>query len=480
MESTKETDRIFEYFHAISRIPRCSGNEKAVSDYLVAFAESRGIEVFQDEYLNVVMKKPASEGYEDAPAVMLQGHMDMVCVKTEDSCHDFETEPLEIIEEEGFLKAVGTTLGADNGIAVALIMAFMAAENLRHPALEGVITTCEETGMDGALGLDGNKLKSKILVNLDSEEEGVFLASCAGGVNNLVRIPIRWEKPLAYEKAFRIRIRGLRGGHSGADIDKRRGNAIMLMGRLFESIEGQKFQVFDLRGGNKRNAIADASEVRISCPESGAEKLEKTLRHLESIFREEFGPAEPDLEILMEEIDLGIRVIEEKSLARLMNLLRLIPDGIQTMSARIPGLVESSTNVGVMRIEGNEILLSSAVRSSTKSLKEEINHRIGKLCRLLEAEMILDADYPEWTYRPDSPVRDIFMDAYEELFEKKAIVGAVHAGLECGFMGEKIPGIDMIALGPDMFDVHSPRERLDMASVERTWLLVKTALEKIR
>lgn len=479
METSREFESILAYFKEISAIPRCSGDEKAVSDYLLGFAQSRGIEVRQDEHLNILMKRPASPGREASPTVLLQGHMDMVCVKTEDSDHDFETEGLDLYEEDGFLKARNTTLGADNGIAVAYIMALMASRDLSLPALEGLVTTAEETGMDGAVGLDASDIRARVLVNLDSEEEGVFLASCAGGVNNRIRLPLRWEAPAGMDKAFKLRIGGLTGGHSGADIDKNRANAIKLAGRLLEALDPKRFRLFDAKGGNKRNAIPDYCALWVACSEAESEALAETVRAWEAVFRKESGQVEPDLVIRLEASEPARRILEPRSLRALTDLLRLMPAGIQTMSPGIPGLVESSVNPGVLAFEKDSAVLSSSVRSSVRSLKDEINGRIACLCRLVGADMSLDSDYPEWTYNPHSPVRELMMKTYEEMYGKPASVEAIHAGLECGLLGEKMPGIDMISLGPDMFDVHSTRERLDLASVDRTWQLLKKTLERI-
>ena len=480
MEETKAIDSILGYFREICKIPRCSGNEKAVSDFLLDFAERQGMEVIQDDSLNIIMKKPATIGYESSPVLMLQGHMDMVCVKEEKSKHDFESSPLLIEERDGFLSACNTSLGADNGIAVAYMMAIVADKTLKHPALECVITTSEETGMDGVIGLDTKGLKAKTLINLDSEEEGVFLASSAGGINNKVKLHVELENEFDGDCCRKICIKGLRGGHSGSEIDKGRGNAIKLAGRLLSKLDPSGFRLLDIYGGSKRNAIAEHCCIEIVHSSEYAEALDKTINRMEKIFRSELRSTEPELKIEIEEKLKKNGMMDKRSTENLISFLRLMPNGVQTMSADILGLVESSINLGVINKDGNELVINSSVRSSIKSLKDEINGRVGNLCRLLGADMKLEADYPGWEFVLESNIREIMKKTYMNLFGKEPLVQAIHAGLECGFLKEKMPDLDIISIGPDMFDVHSTRERLDIASTERTWQLIVKTLENIR
>jgi dipeptidase D len=475
----KGIDLILGYFREICKIPRCSGNEKAVSDFLLNFAGRHGVEAVQDENLNIIMKKAATIGYESAPTVMLQGHMDMVCVKTEESEHDFESDPLDIEEIDGFLSAKETSLGADNGVAVAYIMAIVADKKLKHPALECVITTSEETGMDGAIGLGTEGLNSKILINLDSEEEGVFLASSAGGVNNQVNMHVAWENVFANGSGSEICIKGLKGGHSGAEIDKGRGNAIKLMGRLLAELDGNKLRLLNIDGGSKKNAIAGHCRAEVVCLYEYKEELEGAVARMERVFRNEFRSVEPELRIEIEEKPIKGEMMDKRSMENLVSFLRLVPNGVQTMSGDVPALVESSINLGIIKTEGNKIIITSSARSSVKSLKDEINGRVGSLCDLLEADMKLEADYPGWEFVPESYIREIMKKTYRQLFGKEPVVQAIHAGLECGFLKEKMPGLDIISIGPDMFDIHSPRERIDIASTERTWQFIVKTLENI-
>jgi len=480
MEANKAIDEIMEYFKAISKIPRCSGNEKAVSDYLLNFAKSHGLEAVQDDNLNIIIKKPASIGYQNFKTVMLQGHMDMVCVKTEESRHDFQKDPLQLQEKDGFLSAKGTSLGADNGIALAYIMAIIASKNLKHPPLECLITTSEETGMDGVIGLDAGELKSEILINLDSEEEGIFLASSAGGVNNQVDIKIIREEFSEKALCYEICIKGLKGGHSGSEIDKGRGNAIKLMGRLLSELGINKFRVSDIEGGSKRNAIADRCCVEIVfCPDH-MEEIEETVKRVEKTLKNELKSADPGLKIEMTERARSKTSMDKRSTEKLVSFLRLMPNGVQTMSMEVDDLVESSINIGLINVEENRLIITSSVRSSLGSLKDEINGRVESICKLLGAEMKLEADYPGWEFARESYIRDVMKESYLSLFGKEAQVKAIHAGLECGFLKEKMPCLDTISIGPDMFDVHSPRERIDISSTQRTWHFLIKTLENIK
>jgi len=475
-----ETGEMLQYFREISKIPRCSGNEKAISDFLLAFARENEIEAQQDESLNIIMKIPASKGYEDAPVVMLQGHMDMVCVKTEESSHDFENDPLKLVEKDGFICAEGTSLGADNGVALAYIMAVAADKSLRHPELECLVTTSEETGMEGVIGLKTEKLNAGILINLDSEEEGVFLSSSAGGVNNITRIDVRRKREPWHECCHEICIKGLKGGHSGAEIDKGRANAISLMGRLLAELDPGVFGIAGIYGGTKKNAIADRCCAEIVSSFESAEGLKETAGRMEKIFKNEFKSVDPELEIQISESSSKRESFDKASAEKLVAFLRLVASGVQTMSKEVPGLVESSINLGLAATNENQIEITASVRSSVKSLKDEINGRVALICSLLGAEMELNSDYPGWEFVSESRIRDVMKDSYMELYGKEPSVEAIHAGLECGFLKEKMPDLDIIAIGPDMSDVHSTRERLDMASAERTWRLLIKTLENIK
>lgn len=476
---------VFRHFEALTQIPRESGNEKAVSDYLVAFGERLGLEVIQEECLNVIIKKKGTVGYENAPHVILQGHMDMVCVKKDEIEFDFAKDAIPLVVEGDFVKTDGTTLGADNGIALAMAMAVLESEVLAHPPLTALFTVAEETGMDGVIGLKPENISGDILINIDSEEEGTLLASCAGGVNTIVSLPIE-RMNTSIESSYLLKIKGLKGGHSGMEINQNRANAIKLLGRVIEMLPMHfGVELLSVSGGDKMNAIAKYAELQIGVTDAeilNFDKVKSLLNRIESIFKTEFETSDPGLELTIEPVELptGKRVLSRNSVANLRSILRLIPYGVQTMSANIPGLVESSNNIGVLTMHENHIEFSSAVRSSVKTLKDEINTRIQTICELTGAEMKLVSDYPEWPYKVDSPIRDIMADTWKNLYDTNIKVDAIHAGLECGLLKEKVGDIDMVSLGPNLYDVHTPMEKMSIGSVERVYNFLLEVLKAVK
>ncbi len=472
---------IFKNFEEIAKIPRCSGNEKKISDYLVKFAKDLDLEVIQEESLNVIIKKPATNGYEKAKSVILQGHMDMVCTKIEDLEFDFEKDSIQLVTEGDLLRAKGTTLGGDNGIAVAMIMSILQDNSLEHPEVIALITTEEETGMDGVLNLDPKNISGDILINLDSEDEGVALASCAGGVKNVVELPINWTDASGSKSCLNIDIKGLLGGHSGIEIDRNRANAIVLLGRLLQKIEKEmSVDIVSINGGEKMNAIAKMAQVTLQVDEQEEEKLRAIIKSEEQVFKNEFAVSDPDIFIEVGQAEVSKKVFTQQTKDSVIVLLRLIPNGVQTMSASIEGLVESSNNIGVLETENDQVIFSSAIRSSVKSLKDELNSRIELVCGLTGAEMKLVADYPEWQYEVDSPIRDLMIDVFKEKFGRELKIDAIHAGLECGFLKEKLGDIDMVSIGPDIRDVHTPGENLSISSTERVYDFLVDVLSKIK
>ena len=472
---------IFKNFEAISKIPRCSGNEKQISDYLVKFAENLGLEVIQEGSLNVIIKKPASKGYENARTVILQGHMDMVCTKVEGVEFDFDKDSIELVTQGDLLRAKETTLGADNGIAVAMIMSILEDKSLNHPQVIALITTEEETGMDGVLNLDSKNISGDILINLDSEDEGTALASCAGGVKNLVELPIKWTKANNEKSFFSIKISGLLGGHSGIEIDRNRANAIKLLARLLEDLDKQlDIDLADISGGEKMNAIAKMAQATLAVAKEDENKFKDITKIWEKIFKDEFQISDPDIAIEIKEGKKTNEIFSKPTKNSLITILRLIPNGIETMSSSIEGLVESSNNIGVLEIEDEKIIFSNAIRSSIKSLKDELNSRIDIICKLTGAQMKLIADYPEWQYKVESPIRDLMSKVYEDKYDKKLKINAIHAGLECGFLKEKLGDIDMISIGPDIRDVHTPNENLSISSTERVYEFLVEVLRQVK
>lgn len=477
---TLQPEALFANFEALTNIPRESGNEKAVSDYLVEFAKLNGLEVIQEPSNNVIIKKPGTAGFEKAPTVILQGHMDMVCVKEAGLDFDFEKDAIPLKIDGDMICTEGTTLGADNGIAVAMAMTVLASKELAHPPLVALITVAEETGMDGVLNLIPENISGDILINIDSEEEGVFLSSCAGGVKNRVTLPVRKEVIGQEQKAYTIAIKGLMGGHSGIEINKNRANAIKLLGRLLVELSHLDAHIARVSGGEKMNAIAKMAEVDVVISAKKVEALEEAVRIFAETVQNEYKTADPQIQVTMVSCDIPELVLTDESMDQLTFILRQMPFGVQTMSADIDGLVESSNNIGVLQMQDKTIVMESAVRSSVKSLKAEINGRIQLLCDMTGAKMELIADYPEWEYKVDSPIRDLMVKVYQDMFDVSPKVDAIHAGLECGFLKEKVGDIDMISIGPNMWDVHTPQEKLSISSTQRVYKFLCEVLSNIK
>ncbi|SHH71515.1 aminoacyl-histidine dipeptidase [Clostridium grantii] len=480
--SNLKPKEVFHYFEEISEIPRGSGNEQEISNYLVQFAKNNNLEYFQDEFLNVIIKKPGTNGYENSPIVILQGHMDIVCEKSEEIYHDFLKDPLKLRINEDFVKATGTTLGADNGIAVAYALAILASKDIQHPPIEVLITTEEETGMGGAANLDGNMLEGKILINIDSEEEGELLTSCAGGVRSKVKLPINWVELQSEYKFVMLKIKGLKGGHSGMEIVKGRGVASKLIGRvLFDIAKDIEFYLSSIKAGAKMNAIPRNAEATLLISDIEVKKLSELVDKWNEIFKNELKGIDDDVLLEMNILEeKSKKVFSKKTRNRVINILTTMPQGVQTMSNDICGLVQSSTNLGVVSTEEDCVMFESAVRSSIGSLKDEITNRIKVVAKVNQAKQTLVSSYPEWQYKKDSYIRDLFGSVYEKMYGDKPKITAIHAGLECGLLKEKLGDIDMISFGPNMFDVHTPEERLSISSTERTWKYLLKVLKEIK
>lgn len=473
-------DNVFDYFEQICKIPHGSFHEKALSDYIVAFAKERGFYCRQDERNNVLIKKPGTAGYEASPALILQGHIDMVCDKNADVSHDFLTEGLHIYIDGDYIKARGTTLGADNGIAAAYMLALLDAKDIPHPPLECVFTVEEEIGMGGATDFDAFDLEGKRFLNMDTEEEGHLMVSCCGGRRMRMYLPAERTAADAQKKAYRLSIRGLKGGHSGADIHLQRASANVLMGRLLlELREKTDFDLVSVDGGNMDNAICReaAAVVLLSSAEEGT----AVLAQMQEIFRREYKDRESDILLAMEAVTEAVpQVLTAEVRDNVIALLQLLPYGVQTMDTNMEGLVESSSNIGIVKTTEEHIYIDNAVRGSVESRKDAICKKIAVLGELCGAEVVGVNDYPGWQYNPDSKLLEIFKEAWIEKFGKEPKVVAIHAGLECGLFAEKIPDLDLISLGPDMYDVHTPDERLSISSTIRVWEYLKMVLQKLQ
>lgn len=470
-------ERVFHYFEELTKIPRCSFDEKRVSDYLKSVGVGLGLETIQDEALNIIIKKPASKGYESKPTVIIQGHMDMVCDKSEGFDIDFSKDPIPFEVRDGLIMAPNTTLGADNGIAVAMGLAILEDKTLEHPPLEVLITTNEESGMTGAAQLDKRSLSGKILINIDSEEEGKLLVSCAGGKRFSIEFPLSYkdsEKP-----SYILKVSGLKGGHSGMEIDKGRGNSNRLLARALDGLREIDYDLCHIEGGSKSNVIPRLSSAIIGLADSDIEKAKVIVNEMEKCFKGELSTSDPDVTLTLERTKDREKAFEGSVKSRVIAALLLVPNGVNSMSMDIEGLVESSNNMGVISTLEDKVVVENAIRSSVKSLKDMLSRQMEIIAESLGANWSSSGEYPAWQYRKDSYIRDLFAQTYKEISGKEIEIEAIHAGLECGLFYELLGDIDMVSLGPDMWGVHAPGERLSIDSVERTYNILVEVLSKI-
>lgn len=473
-----EPEEVFHWFEEICGIPHGSGDTGRISDFLVDFAQKRSLKYRQDRSNNVIIWKDASEGYEDSEPVMLQGHMDMVCEKEPDCDIDFSEDGLRLKLEDGIISADGTTLGGDDGIAVAYALAVLDADDIAHPPLEAVFTVDEEIGMLGAAALDCSDLKSRIMLNLDSEDEGHLLVSCAGGVTAEAHLPV--QKAAVTGRKARLVVMGLQGGHSGMEIDKGRGNACQLLGRtLYELKQKCDYRLNGMKGGLKDNAIPREAEAELILLEKDGEKV---IRAMEQVYQKEYSVTDPQVKLLWEEEEdpESQTAMTEEATAKAVTALVNLPGGIQRMSFDIPGLVQTSLNLGIMRTDDTEISFSFSVRSSVGTEKAELVQRIRCLMEALGGSVSCTGEYPAWEYRQESALRDLMVQIYEEQYGEKPLVEALHAGVECGLFADKLPGLDCVSFGPDMDDIHTTKESMNVESVRRTWKYVLEILKRLK
>lgn len=460
-----------EIFRTLTTIPRDSGDEKKVAEYLVSFARERGLEAVTDEVHNVVIRKPGTAGYEKSPALVLQSHSDMVYIKSDESAHDYNS-PLKLVEKDGFLSADGTSLGADNGIGMAFALALLDSTDLPHPPLEALFTTGEETGMEGVSGLSPTVLTGRRMINMDSEWEGTFTVGCAGGVSPVFTRKADWEKAPAGYKSYKITIQGLLGGHSGVEIEKGRGNSIRMLARvLYAANTRLGVSVSAISGGTKMNAIPNRSEAILSAQDADA--LKELVAKYDAAFKYELSGSDKDVSLTMESCDSSGKVLAADTLRDVLLLLLAIPVNVQTMNMHLQDLVESSNNIGILRCDDNAVTITCAIRSSVRTLKFLIRDQMTVLAHAAHADISFNNDYPEWAFDVNSPLRDKAVAVYEEMYGKKPEVISVHGGLECGFFKAVYPDMDMISTGPNLTDVHTPQEKLEIASAERVyaWLV---------
>ena len=471
-----EPESVFYYFEQLCAIPHGSGNTKAISDYLVHFAKEQGLRYIQDEANNVILFGEASPGYEYHPAVILQGHMDMVCEKDEGCPINMDTDGLDVTHDGQYVFARGTTLGGDNGIAVAYAMAILADRTLAHPPLEVIITVDEEVGMLGADVIDLSMLKGRTLLNLDSEEEGIFTVACAGGATATISVPA--PRHPVYGPCIKLTVDGLQGGHSGVEIHKNRANANKVMGELLRRVRDvMPFCLTSLSGGAKDNAIPRSCQMTAVMLGVNPERINDITAQLQAEIREKYD--EPEVAITGDNVEaLGGNALSTELTDQVIKLLCDLPNGVQKMSADIEGLVQTSLNLGIVNL-AQELRLTLSVRSSVNTEKLALLEKLKKLAQQSGAEYSQMGDYPAWEYKAESRLRDTMVKVYEEMYGAQAQIVAIHAGLECGLLSEKLPGLDCVSIGPEMHDIHTSRERLGIQSVERTWEFILEILKRL-
>jgi dipeptidase D len=472
---------VWKYFAEISKIPRGSKNEKQIAAYVMQKAKEFGLEAKQDKFMTVVVRKPASPGYENKPMICLQGHLDMVCEKNKDKVHDFEKDPIELVREGNILRANGTTLGADNGIAVATNLAIMEDKSLVHGPLEFLFTIDEETGLTGASNLKAGFIQSKILMNLDSEEEGELYVGCSGGKNTIGFWKLSYENSPGKSVAAIVRVKGLKGGHSGLEIDKGRGNSLKIINRALITLADLGARLASIEGGNKSNAIPREAEALVFLPAAKLNQAKKTVAAFNAVAKAELASVEPDLIVELEikkDLKKG-KVIKKQQQALLLKTIAGLPHGVIKMSADIPGLVETSTNVAVIRTEKGKITLTTSQRSSVATEILEICQSVVSVFELGGAKANTTDGYPGWKPNLASPILKLAKSTYQQLYGKEPAVKAIHAGLECGIIGEKYPGMDMVSFGPTLQAVHSPDEKIYIDTVDKFWKFLLGILKNV-
>lgn len=471
-----EPANVLRFFEEICAIPHGSGNTKMISDYLVAFAKERNIRYIQDEANNVLLFQKGTCGMENHEPVILQGHMDMVCEKDEDCPLDMDVDGLDLTHDGTSIFAKGTTLGGDDGIALAYALALLDDTTIPHPPLEVIITVDEEIGMLGAAVIDLSELKGRTLVNLDSEEEGVFTVSCAGGATATITLPV--ERRAVYGPCIRLAVDGLQGGHSGVEIHMNRANANKVMGEFMSRIQNlMPLCLTSYTGGSKDNAITRSAQVTLVAMGTHLERINDIAEALQAEIREKYN--EPEATVQAFDVDaLGGNALTTEATAKVIGLLCAAPNGVQAWSKDIEGLVQTSLNMGIAKL-GDTMKVTCSVRSSVNGEKVELLGQLEKLAEFYGASFDVMGEYPAWEYKADSKLRDTMVKLYVDMFGKEPEVVAIHAGLECGLLGEKLPGLDCVSIGPQMHDIHTSREKLEIASVERTWKFLLEILKAL-
>ena len=474
--SNLEPQSVFGFFEEISSIPRGSGNTKEISDYLVSFAKSKNFEYYQDSINNVIIIKEASKGYEKSEPLIIQSHMDMVCEKLSDLSKDMSTEPIELVLDGDLILANGTTLGADDGIGMAIMLALLSDDSLLHPRIEAVFTSDEEIGLIGAFGIDVSPLKGKKMLNLDTDDDKTFTVSCAGGTTVKMYIPV--NRAEFNGTAFEVEISGLCGGHSGESIHKGSANSNSLMARLLSMHASEAdIRISSINGGLKDNAIPVRTTAVVLTDNS--EALKETILKAKEIFKNAYSVTDPTLDITFKECEY-VTPFDKASTEKFIFAAEITPTGVQKMSDFIEGLVETSLNFAIIKSDNKHIEMITSIRSSTDSQKDMLTQKLSRLASYIGATVEIYGNYPGWKYNPDSKFRNLVTEVYTEKFGFEPNFEAIHAGLECGLFSGFIKGLDCLSYGPDMWDIHTPSERLSISSVQRVWEFIKELLKRMK
>ncbi len=473
-------ERVFYYFGELAKIPHGSRNTKEISDYLVQFANDHELFSIQDEMNNVIIIKEASSGYENAAPVIIQGHMDMVCEKENGCTIDFTKDGLDLYIDGDFLKARGTTLGGDDGIAVAYALALLEASDIPHPRLEVIVTVDEEIGMLGAAEIDLSMLKGRMMLNIDSDEEGIFICGCAGGMSVHTCIPVTRTRQSGTK--FTITVNGLSGGHSGVEIDKEHGNADIIMGRVLKCIFNETpFGILSLEGGMKDNAIPRECTAEILLSDDKKEAVYEIVKQMDTILKKELVSSDSGVTVsCTPDGSTEGDALDFSSVNRVIYYLRTVPNGILHMSQQMNGQVETSLNLGIMKLTEDALTTVTSVRSSVSTRKAEVYDKVAAIVEMLGGTAEATGDYPAWEYKQDSALRPTVEKVYEKLFHKKPVFETIHAGLECGLISEKIEDLDCVSFGPANYDIHTPKERLSISSTGRIWDFLTEFLREMK
>ena len=473
-------EKLWRYFFELNQIPRESRNEAEAAKYIISVAKELGLPYKQDEAGNVLVKKPATPGYENKPTVCIQGHLDMVCEKNSGTDHDFSKDPIKMNIDGDFVRAEGTTLGADNGIGVASALTVMASGDMIHPPMEFLFTIDEETGLTGANALKPGFVTASILINGDSEEDGALYVGCAGGKDTEISLPIEWVDAPADYVSMHIKLTGLKGGHSGLDITLGRGNANKMLNRLLWNADTSfNFHLASFSGGSKHNAIPREADAVVLVKPSDVDGFKKLVSDFEIIFANEYKGIEKEIKLVVEDTDKVSKVFSKDLQARFLNMVYALPHGVVSMSFTIPDLVETSTSLAIIRTDKDAVVVLTSQRSSVESAKIDIADKVKATGLLAGGIVHQGGGYPGWNPNMDSKILEVMKSVYKDLFGKAPEVKAIHAGLECGIIGESVPGIDMISFGPTIKNPHSPDEVVEIRTVENFWTIMQETLKRI-